>query len=132
MITALSPLKLHFLPFFTVKKELYKFSVRFRVGVTIFKSPTVGKYIENGAKLVATIRRKNYYKTGKPVTVKVGDKTFYGKVVMTAPIDLLTLSRYVGYSGFRSVDEWLEEAERLHKAGINSEKFEIVVIEIFR
>jgi len=98
----------------------------------IFNSPVVRKYIKNGAKLVATIRRKNYYKTGKPVTVKVGNEKFYGKIVTTAPINLLTLSRYVEYSGFRNVDEWLEEAKRLHKVGINPEKFEIVIVKIFR
>jgi hypothetical protein len=98
----------------------------------IFNSPLVRKYIESGAKLVATIRRKNYYRTGKRVIIKAGNREFCGKVVLTSPINLYTLVRFVRYSGFRDVEEWLEEAERLHKAGINPEKFEIVVIEIFR
>jgi len=96
----------------------------------IFNSPTVQKYILNGAKLVATVRRKGYYKLGKRVIVKVGVKRFYGKVIAVAPITPFSLSQYVDYSGFESVQEWVAEAKRLHKAKIDPNKFEIVVVEV--
>jgi len=98
----------------------------------IFNSTTVQKYILNGAKLVATVRRKGCYKVGKRVTVKVGDKRFYGKVIAIAPITPFSLSQYVDYSGFESVEDWIAEAERLHKAKIDPNKFEIVVVEVIR
>ena len=96
----------------------------------IFNSPTVQKYILNGANVVATIRQKGYYKVGKRVIVKVRDKRFYGKVIATAPITPFSLGEYVGYSGFQSVEEWVAEAERLHKAKIDPKKFEIIVLEV--
>ena len=98
----------------------------------IFNSTTVQKYILNGAKLVATIRRKGYYRLGKRVIVKVGDKRFYGKVIAIAPITPFSLSQYADYSGFESVEDWIAEAERLHKAKIDPNKFKIVVIEVIR
>ena len=96
----------------------------------IFNSPTVQKYILSGASLVATIRRKGYYRLGKRVIVKVGDKKFYGKVIAIAPVTPFSLSEYTDYSGFQSVEEWIAEAEKLHKAKLDSNKFEIVVIEV--
>jgi len=96
----------------------------------IFNSTTVQKYILSGASVVVTIRRKGYYKLGKRVIVKVGDKRFYGKVIAIAPITPFSLSQYVDYSGFESVEEWVAEAERLHKAKIDPNKFEIVVVEV--
>jgi len=96
----------------------------------IFNSTTVQKYILNGAKVVATIRRKGYYKLGKRVIVKVGDKRFYGKVIAIAPITPFSLSQYVDYSGFQSVEEWIAEAEKLHKGRIDPNKFEIVMVEV--
>ena len=96
----------------------------------IFNSSTVQKYILSGAKLVATIRRKGYYKVGKRVIVKVGDKRFYGKVIAIAPLTPFSLSEYADYSGFQSVEEWIAEAERLHKARIDPNKFEIIVVEV--
>jgi len=98
----------------------------------IFNSTTVQKYILNGAKLVATIRRKGYYRLGKRVIVKVGDKRFYGKVIAIAPVTPFSLSEYADYSGFESVEDWIAEAERLHKARIDPNKFEIVVVEVIR
>ena len=98
----------------------------------IFNSTTVQKYILNGAKLVATIRRKGYYRLGKRVIVKVGDKRFYGKVIAIAPVTPFSLSEYADYSGFESVEDWIAEAERLHKAKIDPNKFEIVVVEVIR
>jgi hypothetical protein len=94
----------------------------------IFNSPTVQKYILSGARFVATIRKSGYYKLGQRVVMKVGDKRFYGKVIAIAP--LTSLSEYVGHSGFESVEEWVAEAEKLHKGRINSNKFEIVIVEI--
>ncbi len=96
----------------------------------IFNSTTVQKYILNGAKLVATVRRKGYYKVGKRVMVKVGDKRFYGRVVAIAPLTPFSLGQYADYSGFESVEEWIAEAERLHKAKLDPNKFEIVVVEV--
>jgi hypothetical protein len=98
-----------------------------------FDSPTVQKHILNGANVVATIRRrKGYYKLGKRVILKVEDKRFYGKVIAIAPITPFSLSQYVDYSGFESVEEWIAEAERLHKARIVPSKFEIIVVEVDR
>jgi hypothetical protein len=96
----------------------------------IFNSGTVQDYIKNGCKLVATIRRKGYYKVGRKVTLKFGDSKLRGRVVAVIPLSSLSLSQHVGYSGFKSVDEWMGEAERLHKAKIEEEKFEIVVVEV--
>ena len=45
----------------------------------IFDLPTVQKYILSGASVVATIRRKGYYKVGKRVIAKIGDKKFCSK-----------------------------------------------------
>ncbi len=96
----------------------------------IFDSPSVQKHILSGASVVATIRRKGYYKLGKRVIVKVGDKKFYGKVIAIAPLTPFSLSEYADYSGFQSVEEWIVEAERLHKARIDPNKFEIIVVEV--
>ena len=52
----------------------------------IFNSPTVQKHILSGASVVAMIRRKGYYRVGKKVVMKVGDKKFYGKVIAIAPL----------------------------------------------
>jgi hypothetical protein len=98
----------------------------------IFNSPTVQKYILSGANVVATIRRKGYYRVGKRVIVKVGDKRFYGKVIAIAPLTLFSLSQYADYSGFESVEEWIAEAEKLHKTRPDPNKFEIVVVELSR
>jgi hypothetical protein len=96
----------------------------------IFDSPTVQKYILSGASVVATIRRKGYYKVGKRVIVKIGDKKFYGKVIAITPLSSFSLGEYADYSGFRSVEEWMNEAEKLHKGKLDPNKFEIVVIEV--
>jgi len=98
----------------------------------IFNSTTVQKYILSGANVVATIRRKGYYRVGKRVIVKVGDKRFYGKVISIAPLTPFSLSQYADYSGFESVEEWIAEAEKLHKGRIDPNKFEIVVVELSR
>ena len=96
----------------------------------IFDSPTVQKYILSGASVVATIRKKGYYKVGKRVIVKIGDKKFYGKVIAIAPLSSFSLGEYADYSGFQSVEEWMNEAEKLHKGRLDSNKFEIVIIEV--
>jgi|GEM_PF-717444 len=98
----------------------------------IFNSPTVQRYILSGANVVATIRRKGYYRVGQRVIAKVGDKRFYGKVIAIAPLTLFSLSQYADYSGFGSVEEWIAEAERLHKAELDPNKFEIVVVKLSR
>jgi hypothetical protein len=90
----------------------------------------VQKHILSGASVVATIRRKGYYKLGKRVIVKVGDKRFYGKVIVIVPVTPFSLSQYADYSGFENVEEWIAEAERLHKAKLDPDKFEIVVVEV--
>jgi hypothetical protein len=96
----------------------------------IFNSTTTQQYILNGARLVATIRRKGYYKPGKRVVIKVGIKRFHGEVVGVVPLTLFSLGEYVSYSGFDSVEEWVREAELLHKGRITPNKFEIVIIEL--
>ena len=96
----------------------------------IFNSPTVQRYILSDARLVATIRRKGYYKVGKRVIAKVGDKRIYGKVIAIAPLTPFSLGQYADYSGFESVEEWTAEAEKLHKGRIDPNRFEIVVIEL--
>ena len=62
--------------------------------------------------------------------MKVGDRRFYGKVIAIAPLTPFSLSEYTDYSGFESVEEWIAEAERLHNGRIDSNKFEIVVVEV--
>jgi len=96
----------------------------------IFKSPTVQKYILNNAKLVATIRKSRYYRVGQKVIIKVGGKRFYGKVIAIAPLTLQSLSNYVDFSGFNSVEEWLNEARKLYGAKIDPNKYEIIVVEV--
>jgi len=82
--------------------------------------------------MVATIRKAGYYRIGQRVIMKVGNRRFYGKVVVTAPITPFSLGEYVNYSGFQSVEEWVAEAEKLHKARIDPKKFEIIVLEVNR
>jgi len=98
----------------------------------IFNSPTVQRYILNGANIVATIRKSGYYYIGKRVVMKVGDKRFYGKVIAIAPVTPFSLSEYVNYSGFESVEEWIAEAEKLHKGEIDPGKFMIIVVKVIR
>ena len=98
----------------------------------IFNSPTVQKYILSGANVVATIRKSGYYYIGKRVVMKVGDKRFYGKVIAIAPLTPFSLSQYADYSGFESVEEWIAEAERIYKAKIDPNKFQIIVVVIHR
>jgi len=96
----------------------------------IFNSPTVQRYILSGANVVATIRKSGYYKLGQKVIIKVEDKRFYGKVIAIAPLTLQSLSNYVNFSGFNSVEEWLNEARKLHGAKIDPNKYEIIVVEV--
>jgi len=96
----------------------------------IFNSPTVQKYILNGAKLVATVRKAGYYRLGKKVIMRVEDRRFYGKVIAIAPLTLQSLSNYVNFSGFNSVEKWLNEARKLHGAKIDPNKYEIIVVEV--
>jgi hypothetical protein len=96
----------------------------------IFNSPIVQKYILSGAKLVSKIRRKGYYRVSRKVIEKVRDKRFSDKVVTITPLTPSSLSRLVTYSGFKSVEEWIMEAKKLHKAKIDPNKFEIIVVEI--
>ena len=96
----------------------------------IFNSPTVQRYILSGANVVATIRKSGYYKLGQKVIIKVEDKRFYGKVIAIAPLTLQSLSNYVNFSGFNSVEKWLNEARKLHGAKIDPNKYEIIVVEV--
>ncbi|CAC93960.1 hypothetical protein SIRV1gp05 [Sulfolobus islandicus rod-shaped virus 1] len=94
----------------------------------IFNSLIVQKYILNNAKAVATIRKKGYYKLYQKIILKVGDKRFYGKVIAKAPVTEYCLSKYVKFSGFENVENWLNEAKRLHNDKIDFERYEIIVI----
>ncbi len=96
----------------------------------IFNSNTVQGYIRNSCEIVAAIRKKGYYKVGRRVRIKIGDRNLQGRVIAVMPLSSLWLSQHVGYSGFQSVEEWMDEAGRLHKDGIDEEKFEIVLVKI--
>jgi len=96
----------------------------------IFNSSTVKEYILSGARFVATIRRRGQYMLGKRVVVKVGDKKFHGEVVGIVPITPLSLGEYVSYSGFESVEDWLNEARRLHGTEIDSNKYEVIIVRV--
>ena len=98
----------------------------------IFSSSVVRRYILNGAETVATIRKAGYYKLGQRVTIKLGDKKFHGEVIAISPLTPFSLSEYVEYSGFETIEEWLNEAEKLHKARLDPNKFEIVVVKVAR
>ena len=98
----------------------------------IFSSPAVKRYILNGAEIVATIRKAGHYKLDQKVTIKLGDKRLYGKVIAVVPLTPFSLSEYVEYSGFETIEEWLNEAEKLHKARLDPNKFEIVVVKVTR
>ena len=98
----------------------------------IFNSSTVKRYILNGAEIIATIRKSGQYKLDQKVVIKLGDKRFHGKVIAVAPLTLFSLSEYVEYSGFETIEEWLNEAEKLHKTRLDPSKFEIVVVKVAR
>mgnify|MGYP001770632287 CR=1 FL=1 len=78
----------------------------------IFSSKTVVSYISRGARYVATIR-KPYYHEGQRVELELGDKKLKGKVIKVLPVS--EARKYVHISGFKSVDEWLSEAKRVHR-----------------
>lgn len=94
----------------------------------IFNSEKVRRFIFNGARRVATIRKKGYYRTGQKVILKVGDKRIIGRVIVTAPVS--SAEEYVKFSGFDNVTDWIKEAGRLHRSVIDERKFEIVVVEL--
>ncbi len=96
----------------------------------IFDSPAVQKYILSGAIAIATIRRAGHYELGQRVTMKVGDRILKGEVVAIAPAKPSYLREFVDFSGFKSVEEWIAEAERLHKSRIDPNKFQIIVVTI--
>jgi len=80
----------------------------------IFKSvKALNFFLEKGK--VATMR-DTLYKVGKKVIVKHGNR-----VVAKALVDKVVLNtdtmriKYFDISGFDTLDEWLEEAIRLHK-----------------
>ncbi|NPA98922.1 MAG: hypothetical protein GXO43_06035 [Crenarchaeota archaeon] len=80
-----------------------------------FIHPRVIDYIfgEGSCGLVATMR--NYrYRVGHSIRVRVGNKVFCGNVLAVVDNTRENAEKYVEYSGFNSVDEWLGEAIRLH------------------
>ena len=94
----------------------------------IFRSRVVKDYILNGANYVATVRKATY-KEGQWISIDLGSTRLRGKVVKVVPID--DARKYVHISGFKSVEEWLAEARRLHRVD-NLEGFVIVVVKIER
>ena len=98
--------------------------------LTLFRSETVRRYLLGGARFVATIRDCNYYRArvGRPVTLDLGEKKLRGKVIKVE--DLGRADKYVSISGFRSTEEWLSEAKRLHKRDDLSGLC-IVIVEVF-
>ena len=79
-----------------------------------FHSKKVLRYLKNSKnKLLATMRTWNY-KMGQRVYFKNihGRVLGYGTIINILSID--RAGEVVEYSGFNDVEEWLEEARRLH------------------
>jgi len=100
----------------------------------IFTHPKVIKYIvtnyneDNVSPLtVATIRRY-MYNEGQRIRVRI-DNIGEGDAIVRKIVSLRDAIDYVKYSGFDTVDEWIDEAMRLHK---RKSRLHIVVIDIIK
>ena len=96
---------------------------------TIFNSEVVRRYILSGAKYVATIRECRVYwdRVGRGVVLKLGDWRLRGRIVKVVGVE--EADKFVAVSGFRTVEEWLNEAKRLHGVG-DLDGLCIVVVEL--
>ena len=97
----------------------------------LFKSKKVQQYIESGAVYVATIRVCGIYEEGMRVKLRLVDsnRILDGRVVKIA--ELTEAEKYVNISGFDNVNEWFEEAKKLHGTE-NLDGYCIVVVRITR
>jgi len=100
----------------------------------IFTHPKVIKYIVTNYKkdnvsplTVATIRRY-MYNEGQRIHVRIGN-IGEGDAIVRKIVSLRDAIDYVKYSGFDTVNEWIDEAMRLHK---RKSRLHIVVIDIIK
>jgi len=80
-----------------------------------FCSQKVLEYLKNPRdNLVATMRNW-HYRLNQRIVLKNcdGDRIGYGIVVDVAPATTETLEKWLRYSGFNSINEWVAEAQRL-------------------
>ena len=80
-----------------------------------FCSQKVLEYLKNPRdKLVATMRNW-LYRVNQRIVIKDcnGKRIGYGIVVDVAPTTTEILKKWLKYSGFNSIDEWLAEAKKL-------------------
>lgn len=82
-----------------------------------FCSQKVLEYLKNPRdRLVATMRNWSYRVNQRVVLRDCnGNVLGYGIIADVAPPNIDILKKWLQYSGFSSVDEWLSEAQRLHK-----------------
>jgi len=78
-----------------------------------FTHPNVISYLSNN-KIVATMRNYYYPKYGR-IKVKIKERICDGLVLDIVPNNKENRMKWVKYSGFKSVAEWLSEAIKLHK-----------------
>ena len=95
-----------------------------------FTHPKVIEYIINNYYKVTPLRvttiRSHYYNKGKRIKVYVCGYGI-GDAIVVKTDKLRNAVLYVQYSGFDNVDEWINEASRLHKYKRN---LQVVVIDI--
>ena len=94
-------------------------------------SEKVIKYIKSGNRVVATIRKNDLYRNGRVRRVRMvlaDGEVLYGTIKEVLP--LTEAGKVLKYSGFDSVEEWFEEAKRLHKVKNLGDSFVILLIEI--
>jgi len=82
-----------------------------------FCSEKVLKYLENPKDMLIATMRNWHYRLNQRVVLKDcnGRIIGYGIVADIAPPNNDVLKKWLPYSGFNTVDEWLSEARRLHK-----------------
>jgi len=74
----------------------------------IFNSNTAQECIRNGCEIVATIRKKGYYKVGGRVRIKLGGRKLQDRVVVVIPLSSLSSREFKGGRKTPSVsDGWI-------------------------
>jgi len=82
----------------------------------LFRDPKVVEFLLTRPKYFATIRRWNYHE-GKIIKLRlIRNKVIYGKakILSVNKYDISILKRYLKYSGFETVEDWIETATGLH------------------
>jgi hypothetical protein len=83
----------------------------------LFRDPKVVEFLLTRPKYFATIRRWNYHE-GKIIKLRLirNNLIIYGKakILEVKKYDISILKRYLKYSGFETVEDWVETATRLH------------------